>query len=90
MEKERFKHDREKSKRSRMKTTIDDEIEEDTRVTDGDEEFLLFYFRRERQVLGNMFGHKYVFLKVFSRLRSYLSTIPTYNSRFYSHLNSHF
>ena len=43
-----------------MKTTIDDEIEEDTRVTDGDEEFLLFYFRRERQVLGNMFGHKYV------------------------------
>ena len=44
-----------------MKTTIDDEIEEDTRVTDGDEEFLLFYFRRERQVLGNMFGHKYVF-----------------------------
>ena len=35
---------------------LDDEIEEDTKVTDTDDDFLLNYFRREKVVMHNMFG----------------------------------
>ena len=56
VEKERFKHDRERSKKSRMKHAIDEEIESDTKIPDSDEDYLLYYFRRERTVLTNMMG----------------------------------
>ena len=40
----------------RFKKTIDEELEEDTKVVEPDDEYLIFYFQRERQVLSNLYG----------------------------------
>lgn len=55
-EKERLKNDREKTRRLRFKKTIDEELEEDTKVVEPDDEYLIFYFQRERQVLSSLYG----------------------------------
>ena len=55
-EKERLKNDREKTRRLRFKKTIDEELEEDTKVVEPDEEYLIFYFQREKQVMSGLYG----------------------------------
>ena len=55
-EKERLKSDQQKTRKLRSKKTIDEELEEDTRVTEPTEEYLMFYFARERQVMQGMYG----------------------------------
>ena len=40
-----------------MKKTIEEELDEDTRVSDTEEEYMVFYFRRERQVMQGLYGN---------------------------------
>lgn len=58
-EKERLKNDREKTRRLRNKMTIDEELEEDTKVDEPEEEYLLFYFRREKQIMEALHGQNW-------------------------------
>ena len=55
-EKERLKNDREKTRRMRFKKTIEEELEEDTKVVEPDDEYLIFYFQREKQVMQSLYG----------------------------------
>ena len=56
-EKERLKSDREKTRKLRSKKSIDEELEEDTKVDEPDEEYLMFYFQRERHIMQGLYGH---------------------------------
>ena len=50
-EKERLKSDRERTRKMRSKKTIDEELDEDTKVVEPEEEYLSYYFQRERQIM---------------------------------------
>ena len=58
-EKERLKNDREKTRKLRSKKTIDEELEEDTKVTEAEEDYLIFYFQREKQVMEGIYGREW-------------------------------
>ena len=45
-EKERLKSDKERTRKMRSKKTIDEELEEDTKVEEPEEEYLQYYFNR--------------------------------------------
>ena len=57
-EKERLKSDRQRRKET--KRSVEEELAEDTKIEETVEEFLHFYFRRERQVLEKIYGSEWL------------------------------
>ena len=53
-EKERLKSDKERTRKMRSKKTIDEELEEDTKVEEPEDEYLQYYFTRSLLFVFNL------------------------------------
>jgi hypothetical protein len=59
-EKERLKNDRENTRKLRIRMTVEEELAEDTKVHEADDEYLIFYFKREKQILEGLYGKEWI------------------------------